>query len=105
MASAFGRKVREGTLPPRQRDRFWRRFRLHHRLQYRTISLEHTVLAAAERLLFARALTAADAVQVASALWAARLIADLVGEFQFLTADRSQAAAATSEGLAVELIV
>ena len=104
VASALNRKVREGIYPVEERDRLWRRFRLHERLQYRTIALDGATYGAAERLLFTRTLTAADAIQVASGLRVAGLVLGLAGEFQFCTADRQQAIAAGGAGLRVDLI-
>ncbi len=87
-----------------QRNCHWHLFRAHWRRQYRTIELDDPVLRLAEQLLFTYPLRAYDAVQVASAQRVAALIAPLMAELRFCTADRGQALAAAREGLAVDVI-
>ena len=104
VASALNRKLREGRLPSTERDRLWRLFRRHRRDQYHVGALDAQTVALAENLLFAHALRAYDAVQLATALVMRRLVGDLAGEFTFCTADRLQARAAAAVRLDVELI-
>ena len=104
VAAALNRKLREGRFDVAQRDQRWRLFRRHLRHQYRVNALEAPTFEAAERLVFAHPMRAYDALQLASALHSARLLAGLVADFWFCTADRAQAGAATAEGLQVELI-
>ncbi|MGH2354211.1 MAG: type II toxin-antitoxin system VapC family toxin [Chloroflexota bacterium] len=102
IASAIGRKVREGTWSVSEGNRAWKLFRVHWRDQYQVAALTDQVYAEAERLLFQYALRAFDAVHVASALLLAPRVPQ--GALQFWTADRRQAAAARSAGLMVELV-
>jgi predicted nucleic acid-binding protein len=104
VASALNRKVREGVASPVRRDQAWRLFHSHLRDQYRLLDLHEPTYQLAERLLFAHPLRAYDAVQLATALRAAQLVRNLTADYRFCTADRAQAAAATGEGLSVELI-
>ncbi len=103
MASALNRKVRERVITQAQRDRIWRLFAKHRRDQYHEMALDEQVYRRAEQLLVTHPLRAYDALQVAAALVAARLLGDLA-PFRFCTADRMQAQAARAEGLDVELI-
>jgi predicted nucleic acid-binding protein len=103
IASAVNRKVREGVFTPSQRDRRWRLFREHRRSQYHEVALDAQIYRMAERLLFTHTLRAYDALQLSAALVTARLLSD-IAQFQFCTADRAQGAAASAEGLTVELI-
>ena len=102
VASALNRKLREGRLTAARRDGLWRLFRVHCRDQYRVVAVDDDILRAAERLLFAHPIRAYDAVQLASALRVATLLEDLVSDVGFCTGDRTQAAAAQRERLAVE---
>jgi predicted nucleic acid-binding protein len=103
-ASAFNRKLREGRFSARQLRQAWRLFQVHRRAQYRVVMLDEHAHRQAERLLFTYPLRAYDALQVTCALATARLLVGLVADFRFCTSDRAQAAAATSEGLQVELV-
>lgn len=104
VASALNRKAREERLGPIERDRLWRLFRRHHRIQYHAFGIDAPTLSLATRLLFEHPLRAYDAVQVASAMNLQRLLANLVGRVTFCTADRVQARAAAEVRLEVELI-
>ena len=104
VASALNRKRREGRLDVAKRDQLWRLFRAHWRHQYRTIAMDEAVWGDAQRLLFAYPLRAYDAVQLASALRVAAVLADLTTDVRLCTADQAQAAAADGEGLRVELV-
>ena len=104
VASAFARKLREGRLSPRARDGAWRLFHGHYRAQYRTLDLDEAVWLLAENLLSRHPLRAYDAVQLASALRADRLLAGISPDFTFCTGDRTQGRAARSEGLRVEIV-
>jgi uncharacterized protein len=104
VASAFNRKAREGSITASQRDRFWRQFRAHARLQYRVNLPDDETFRRAERLLFRHALRASDAVQLAAALRAQALLAAAGQEFRFCTADARQRQAAEAEGLTVQFI-
>lgn len=103
VASAFGRKRREGTYDARTVAGYWRVFQAHVRDQYRVIEASESVYDRAEHLVFTHALRAADAVHIASALETVDAVPESV--IQFWTADRRQADAATSEGLDVRLVV
>lgn len=103
MASAISRKLRQGLINEAERRRWWRLFRRHWRRQYRVILLDEQAYTLAERLPFRHPLRTYDAVQLATALCVRDLFAT-TGEFRFCTADRPQADAARTEGLAVELI-
>lgn len=104
VAAAAQRKVREGRLDSEGSRRFWRLFRLHLRHQYRVIALDEEVYRSAELLLTGHPLRAFDALQVATALRAAQMLAGLTADFRFCTADRQQATAARGERLRVELV-
>jgi predicted nucleic acid-binding protein len=104
VASAFTRKRREGSIDEQGLRRLWRLFRAHRLHEYGTVSLDTSIVAQAERLLFRYPLRAYDAVQVASAQRVARTLVDLLSDFRFCTADRPQVQAAQSEGLRVEFI-
>lgn len=105
LGSALNRKGREGRLSPEQRDGRWTAFRRDLADQYRLVAWDQQVQEIAERLVFAHPIRAYDAVQLASALRAARFLAGLAGEVTFCTADRNQGRAGVSEGLQVELLV
>jgi uncharacterized protein len=104
VSSAFNRKMREGAITASQRDRFWRQFRAHARLQYRISIPDVETFRQAERLLFRRSLRTSDAVQLAAALQAERLLTTTATDFRFCTADQRLCAAAEAEGLTVRLI-
>lgn len=103
-ASALNRKSREGRLDRRDVERLWRLFRAHWQTQYQVIALEESIYRTAEQLLFAHSLRAYDALQLATALRAARLLGELAPDYRFCTADGAQADAARREGLSVEFI-
>ena len=102
IASAIGRKFREGKLDSRARTRIWRTFNSHLRAQYEVLELNDAIYSRAEAMVFAHTLRAADAVHLACAL---EVQATVSGpDVQFWTADRRQARAASAEGLAVRLV-
>ncbi len=102
VASAIGRKTREGRFDARARTRVWRMFNGHVRRQYRVFDLNDAVYARAEQLVLAHALRAFDAIHIACALVVANESPD--SPLQFWTADRRQADVATAEGLEVLLV-
>ncbi len=102
IASAISRKFREGQLDSRAHARIWRAFKSHLRVQYQVIDLGDAIYARAEELVFAHPLRAADAVHLACALEARATVSS--PDFQFWTADRRQARAASDEGMAVRLV-
>lgn len=102
VASAFGRRVREGVWRPSDRTRAWRVFQAHIQQQYRAIRLSDEVYSRAEQLVFQYTLRAADALHVASALVVVSHLK--LPALTFVTADHRQAQAAESEGLTVEVI-
>ncbi|HYU20151.1 MAG TPA: type II toxin-antitoxin system VapC family toxin [Chloroflexota bacterium] len=104
VASALNRKLRENRLDAERRDRLWRLFRLHLRGEYRIIALDDQIYRLAVRILFHHALRAYDALHLATALRATRLLAGLTADFRFCTADLAQAEAAGREGLIVDHI-
>ena len=101
LASALGRRVREGSLSLHESDVLMRTFLSHERRVYTPLALTSRVQRRAESLLFRHALRAADAIHVANAL---ELLALLSEPLIFLTADRRQADAAEAEGLTVEFV-
>jgi predicted nucleic acid-binding protein len=103
LASALNRRLREGALPVAERDRRWRLFNAHAREEYKVVEMDTRVYASAEHLLFAYPLRTLDALQLACALVVTSRIQR--SRLEFWTADRQQAAAATAEGLTVELLV
>ncbi len=104
LASALGRLLREGSVDVDFVRRATHAFRLDIGRRVRVLALTPALQDVAERLVFAHPLRAADALQLATALAAARVVA-LAGEgLSFITADRRQAAAALAEGLDVELL-
>ena len=99
VASAFARRVRDGTLPAPTAVRRAQQLRLHVRHQYQIVPATDAVYVLAERLVGRHPLRSLDALQLATALTvAARGV-----RLQFWTADRQQAAAARAEGLGVEV--
>ena len=102
VASAFGRKVREGALASGQVARLWRLFRGHWQAQYQLVNVSDETLARAERLVLTRPLRAYDAIHLGCAL----LVASHLPRtgIEFWTVDRRQAQAASAEGLAVRLV-
>ncbi len=104
VASALGRKVREGRLGQPLMQRLWTLFLAHWRDQYRVVALDEATYERAEQLLFAHPLWAYDALQLACALRTAALLADVTDDFRFCTADRAQGDAATREGLVLETV-
>jgi predicted nucleic acid-binding protein len=104
VASALDWKVRERAITAAQRDRFWRQFRAHARLQYRVSTPDDETFRRAERLLFRHVLRTSDAIQLAAALQAERLLASVTDDFRFCTADERQRRAAEAERLTVEFI-
>lgn len=103
MASALGRKLRDGVLPPEVCRAFWTAFLGDSVVAYQTLEMDETVLARAELLLFVHNLRAGDAIQVATAIIAAEALGPGAG-FEFWTADRRQAGAAQAEGLDIRLV-
>ena len=102
VASAFGRKGREGTYNAKTVAGYWRVFQAHVRDQYRVIEASESIYDRAEQLVFTHPLRAADAVHIASALEIAVAVPEAL--IQFWTADRRQAEAASAEGLDVRLV-
>jgi hypothetical protein len=102
LASALNRKVREGALPSRERDRRWQYFLDDWFNQYDVVELTERIFSVADHLTFAYPLRSLDALQLACALAAAERISRR--RVQFITADAQQARAAEREGLASELI-
>jgi predicted nucleic acid-binding protein len=102
IAAALSRRIREGTLTTAGRDRRWRLFEVDWFDQYDAVASTDEIYRAAEQLVFRYPLKTLDAIQVASAL----AVAPRLGRapLQFWTADRQQANAARSEGLAVEFV-
>jgi uncharacterized protein len=102
VASAFGRKGRDGAFSAQRVARLWRQFKGHWQQQYQPMPLTDDVFVRAERLVLAHPIRAYDAVHLACAL-------DIAARFpaiglEFWTADRRQAQVAAAEGLAVRLV-
>lgn len=104
MASAFNRRLREGSLTTLERDQLWKLFTSHLHGQYQLVGLTHTILERAERLLFTHPLRAFDALHIATALEVATSLRATDVELRFCTSDRRQAEAARAEGLTIDLI-
>jgi predicted nucleic acid-binding protein len=103
IGSALNRKVRLQTITLAERDRLWSEFRRHRRDEYHLTGMGEAALRLAEQLTFRHPLRAYDAVQVAAAMSASAALATSVS-LVFITADQTQARAAESEGLQVEVI-
>ncbi len=88
VASAFARKVRDGTVLAADRDRLWRLFRAHWRDRYQTVAVTEGVYSQAERLLFHSPLRALDAIHVGCALVVAAQLSPI--GLEFWTADSSR---------------
>ena len=104
VASAFNRALREGRIDIEHRDRLWRLFLAHRRVQYRVVQFDARIARRAQQLLFSHPIRAYDAVQIAGALQVVHTLASGV-ELRFCTADRAQARAAGAEGLSIEFIL
>jgi predicted nucleic acid-binding protein len=102
VASAFGRRAREGRWQTASGSRAWRLFLSHRLAQYRVVPLTEGVYSLAEELVFRHPLRAADALHVSCAVLG-QTTAGLAG-LVFMTGDRQQARAAAAEGVAVELL-
>jgi predicted nucleic acid-binding protein len=103
-ASALRRKQRTGEMPAAVVARVWARFEGTRQERYEVRPLDDAALDLAVQLLARHTLRAYDAVQLANAILAARELAVLQTDLRFVTADRNQEAAATAEGLDVELV-
>jgi uncharacterized protein len=104
VASAFARKLREGSITQARQRRLWRVFRGHWRTQYQVVALDERVRLRAMQLVFAHPLRTLDAIQLASALALAASLARLTRDVRFCTADQRLAGTASTAGLTVELI-
>ena len=100
LASGLSRRVRDRTLPARERDRRWSAFEDDLRIQYGVVHLTEAICFTAQRLVTAYPLGALDAIQLASAL----AVRERLRGLAFWTADDQQAAAARRERLAVEQV-
>ncbi|MGH2560475.1 MAG: type II toxin-antitoxin system VapC family toxin [Thermomicrobiales bacterium] len=101
LASAFSRKVREGSFSAQTVERLWHLFKAHWQEEYQVILLTVAICNRAEQLLFDYPLRAYDAVQIGTALSAAERA---TSGPEFWTADRRQAQVAAAEGLTVQLV-
>ena len=105
MASALGRRQRQGQLSAAERDRLWAEFEIDLETTFAVVEPDDDIWKAAQILCFRHPLAAYDAVQLATALRSVILASSPLGEqLRFCTADRQQATAAKSEGLTVEWI-
>jgi predicted nucleic acid-binding protein len=102
LASALSRKQRLRTLQLALHNGLWRLFQTHWRDEYQVVALHPSILGRAEQLVFQYPLRAFDAIHIACALAVAGQVPR--EPLEFWTADRQQAAAASAEGLTVELI-
>ena len=105
IASAFGRRLREGQMDPSAHQSVWGTFRAHLANHYSVVEPDVSIWDEAVRLCIDYPLMAYDAVQLSTALGVARMVEAGRDELQFCTADRRQADVAIREGLAVEPIV
>jgi predicted nucleic acid-binding protein len=102
VASAFGRKLREGRLDAQEVATIWTSFELHLRNQYLEVALNQRVRNRAAEILLRSALRASDAVHIA----AAQIVVSRTrrAPLEFVTGDVRQAAIARAEGLSVTLL-
>src|SRR5207302_535669 len=103
VASALGRKFREGRFTADERADTWADFAYDLAVKYKVIDWDDEIREEAQRLTFRHPLRAYDAVQLASTLRLAELAGE-GAEIIFVTGDRRQQQAATAEGLRAELI-
>lgn len=99
MVSLLIRRQREGSVSPANRLRIQNHFLLHAEHRYLVVEPDADVLFEARSLLVRHPLRALDALQVASALQAARALGIAP---TFVSADTRLLAAASAEGLAVD---
>lgn len=102
VASAIGRKIREGSFRAAVGSDIWGLFRNHWRREYRVLRLSSAVYRQAERLVFDYPIRAIDSIHIATALEQARALD--IESMAFWTADKRQARAAEAEGLSVTLV-
>ncbi|MFN0069950.1 MAG: type II toxin-antitoxin system VapC family toxin [Chloroflexota bacterium] len=102
MASAVGRKVRDGEYTREDGQWIWSLFRSHWRDQYKVIHFSPAIQRRSEWLIFTYPLRASDAIHVATAIEEARVSERQLPEFW--TADVRQAHAAEAVGLLVTLL-
>jgi len=103
VAAAFARKEREGAMTSAERLDYLRLFALDCRAQYHLLPVTETILRAAADLTHQQALRAYDAVQLATALQANRLLVSAGSTpLVFVAADGRLCQAALAEGLAVD---
>jgi uncharacterized protein len=100
VASAFARLKREGTLPARLARLARTLVKEHSNSQYRIIILDDEIIERAENLTDSYPLRAADAIQLACAIYAdVRVKAATADPLIFLSADTRLLTAANAEGL------
>ena len=102
IASTLALKVRTRDITLAERDLSWQEFMAHLDSEYEIIRLSDPIFERAEYLLFRHTLRASDAIHLAAALAVSEAAPRL--DLEFWTADRQQAQAGRSEGLAVQLI-
>jgi uncharacterized protein len=102
IASAFGRKIREGVFDSQTGASRWAQFQQHWSREYQVLVCNQPISDRAEQLVFEYPLRAIDAIHLATALEHAPLLGDET--LEFWTADGRQARAAEAEGLAVTLV-
>jgi predicted nucleic acid-binding protein len=103
VASAFARRVRDGSLTPAEGSRLLAAFASHCTTQYRIVPTDNVVVDLAIDLTQRHPLRAYDAIQLATALAVNdSLIAAGLPPVIFVTADDRLLAAAQAEGLAVD---
>ena len=102
IASAIGRRIREGVVHTRAGTDIWGEFQNHLRHQYTVVGLSTPLFRRAERIVFERPLRAVDALHLATALELVNV--GRTNLIEFWTADIRQAHAAEAEGLSVTLV-
>jgi len=97
--AACARQHREGRLTSVRRDRLQALFIRHMELQYFVIPVDVSIFTQARSLVNAYPLRSLDAIQLASALHARRIVEQSI---TFVTADKQLRTAASNEGFTVE---
>ncbi|MEJ5312278.1 MAG: type II toxin-antitoxin system VapC family toxin [Anaerolineae bacterium] len=101
--SAFGRRLRDGTVTPNQHTRIHDWFLQHRYELYHFKAVDEEIIQGTRRLFITYTLRAYDAIHLATALLANQhLLARQLPPVTFLCADDQLLAAAASEGLAVD---
>jgi predicted nucleic acid-binding protein len=103
VASALGRREREGAISAREKARLLGTFEAHCAARYRLVSVDHHVVDQAVELIGRHRLRAYDAIQLATAVVVNQsLVQSGLPPLIFVSADDELLLAAGAEGLATE---